>query len=93
MAKWQFYVSRPSGNFWNPYETVEAGVFEGTQEEAQNELSERIHRTWSPYVTHSFEAAEHQMQPTDGTGSAKSALSQPENNPVSEVDTPPTISG
>lgn len=89
MAKWQFYVSRPSGNFWNPYETVEAGIFEGSQDEAQKELSERIRRTWSPYVTHSFEAAE-QVRAVDPPSAMPKADRPPMSNPPQETELPKT---
>lgn len=81
MSQWQFYVNRPSGELFGNllYEKVEAGVFEGTEAEARTELGERIRRTWSPYITHEFEAAEHCVERTE------SGLTVIENDP-SELD-------
>lgn len=41
-----------------------ANYFCGTDEEAQAELRERIARTWSPFVVHSYKPADQEaMQP------------------------------
>lgn len=55
--KYKFFIKVPTGEYMGrlKWEEKEAGVIEGTEQEAVDELRKRINRTWSPYVFHHFE--------------------------------------